>query len=389
MAGCASVNQNNSTARNSSPTSHITPTSTVPRDPCTPAVGPDLPVPKSLPPPIPTNGSQPEVLWGIAMDAADDGWAVGGIYSQDGKTVVSGLLLHYTRGQWNAVSSPTTQSLHGIQMLSSSEGWAVGEGGVVLHYQGGQWSVASIISQPNASRNPTLYSISMVSTSEGWIVGDSGITVHYSSGSWVVVEHPKFDVPDLFGISMVSADEGWAVGLGLGGEGAIEHYHAGAWEDAGLQVNTLKASLPLLTSITMVSASEGWAVGTTDLWHYCQGEWTEVIPASRLPGLWSVAMASAHDGWAVGSGLWHYTGDQWAPAKSTLPLYSPKFKNTLPAPFHTGSLFGVSMVSQNEGWAVGYGYNISGYNADGSPQSQGTGYLIMHYLNGSWNVYSG
>jgi hypothetical protein len=32
------------------------------------------------------------------------------------------------------VNSPTTNNLSSISMISASEGWAVGDGGVILHY---------------------------------------------------------------------------------------------------------------------------------------------------------------------------------------------------------------------------------------------------------------
>jgi hypothetical protein len=69
-------------------------------------------------------------LYGVSMLSGSDGWAVG----------AQGTILHYTGGQWQEVSSPTTNTLLSIAMVSATLGWAVGENGTILHYVGAQLS---------------------------------------------------------------------------------------------------------------------------------------------------------------------------------------------------------------------------------------------------------
>jgi len=47
---------------------------------------------------------------------------------------------------WFLVASPTTFTLRAISIVSSTEGWAIGQDGVILHWDGSKWSqVASPI----------------------------------------------------------------------------------------------------------------------------------------------------------------------------------------------------------------------------------------------------
>ena len=66
----------------------------------------------------------------IAMVSASEGWAVG----------TGGLIVRYAQEVWTRVASPTNQTLQSIAMVSAAEGWAVGDRGTILRYAGGTWS---------------------------------------------------------------------------------------------------------------------------------------------------------------------------------------------------------------------------------------------------------
>ena len=51
-------------------------------------------------------------------------WAVGD----------DGLIFNFDGERWNSVTSPITDDLHSLFMLSDSDGWAVGVNGVILRY---------------------------------------------------------------------------------------------------------------------------------------------------------------------------------------------------------------------------------------------------------------
>ena len=126
---------------------------------------------------------------GIAMLSPTDGWAAGTFG-----------ILHYTGGAWQRVERPVAKPLHDIAMASPSEGWIGGSFqntpptlGLLLHYTGDQWEVVDNgQTQPPDPDNPAaqsigsdLYAIQMVSPTEGWAVGALDTIVHLQDGAAV------------------------------------------------------------------------------------------------------------------------------------------------------------------------------------------------------------
>src|SRR5512136_789248 len=65
---------------------------------------------------------------------------------------------------WIRVASPANTSFQSVDMLSSTDGWAVGSKGSIARWDGTAWS--EVVS-------PTSYKlacVSMVSSSEGWAI---------------------------------------------------------------------------------------------------------------------------------------------------------------------------------------------------------------------------
>jgi photosystem II stability/assembly factor-like uncharacterized protein len=223
-------------------------------------------------------------LFGVALDSPTDGWAVGD----------SGALLHYTGGQWQAVSDPASLFFpDSVAMDSPTGGWAVGTY-TILHYTGGRWQAVSDPTDAN------LDSVAMDSPTDGWAVGAFGLLLHYTGGRWQQVSSPTN--ANLFGVAMDSSTDGWAVG----DSGALLHYTGGRWQ----QVSS-PTSEPLF-GVAMDSSTDGWAVGAGTILHYTGGRWQAVSDPDGA-FLHAVAMDSSTDGWAVGDSgaLLHYTGGQW------------------------------------------------------------------------------
>lgn len=61
---------------------------------------------------------------GIDGLSSTDIWFVGGY----------GVILHWDGNQIQSATSPTTNALYDVKMISENDGWAVGEGGVILRY---------------------------------------------------------------------------------------------------------------------------------------------------------------------------------------------------------------------------------------------------------------
>jgi photosystem II stability/assembly factor-like uncharacterized protein len=277
-------------------------------------------------------------------------------------------------------SSATTRNLNGLVMLSSSNGWAVGDGGTVLHFDGMSWSLIPSSTSldlfgisfgspnslsPNAGfavggsagnaaaiyRNEVTWASAMTgltspgaqrlssafvnSASDVWAVDSvSGAFWHWSGtfglgGGWTMVSSA---VAGLNSVWMVNTAEGWAVGVG----GVIYHYAAGGW--------TLYTTVgTTLNSVFMLTANEGWAAGNQGvIYHYFSGSWTGPIsPSPTNRDLKSIFMLSQSEGWTVGASatVLHFSSGVW----TALP------PNLLATNQNLNSVY----FSGQTGWAVG------------------------------------
>ncbi|HEY3993137.1 MAG TPA: hypothetical protein VGM01_09690 [Ktedonobacteraceae bacterium] len=288
----------------------------------------------------------------LAMVSTDEGWAIG----DDTANNQRGVILHYVNGQWAQVSNLyATGVLWGIFMLSSSDGWIVGDQGVILHYDGQNWR------KVQSPVTTALGSVFMLSPTEGWAAGDA--LLHYSNGVWTrVANAPGF----IYQIQMLSSTEGWAVG-----PNTMLHYSNGAWTPILIRSpsngshmkpppnDSISRAQPL--SISMLSSSDGWAVGLgqENMLRYQQGQWRAFLSPNASANLQTIAMVSADEGWTMGIDgannqgvIYHYIDGKWTSVTSP----------TNQAMTH------LVMLSPNEGWAVG------------------TAATILHYSQGAWSV---
>jgi len=105
---------------------------------------------------------------------------------------------------WQLVSSSlTTDDLEGVDIVSETEAWAVGESARILHYTGGNWQEVEV---PGTSRH--LKSVSMTGPNDGWAVGNK-VMCHYENGTWTPQE--ELDRANN-AVEMLSDTNGWVVG---------------------------------------------------------------------------------------------------------------------------------------------------------------------------------
>lgn len=156
-------------------------------------------------------------------------------------------------------------------------------------------------------------------------------------------------------LTMVSADEGWAAGYG---QDAL-HYQGGVlrWGAGGG------------SNVVASSPNDVWALGG-DIWHYQGKNWTRSADSpTTLKYFHQVALVSPTDIWAVGGEwvttydgngvVWHFDGAHWRQIQTIIGL----------------NLQGVSMISADDGWAVGTQY------AGGEAQAS----IFLRYQNGRWS----
>ncbi len=249
--------------------------------------------------------------------------------------------------------SVTTSDLNAVVLLSSNNGWAVGDSGTILHFDGMSWNLIA------SGTSTDLLGLSFgsplgPSTGGGFAVGGSGGTataMFWSGVGWTGASEglSSPDAQRLASVFALSANDAWAVDSVSGG---IWHWSGSAGLGGGWTLSTLAISG--LNSIFMTSATEGWAVGAGGvIYHYTGGGWT--LHTTVGTTLNAVFMTSPTDGWALGNGgaIYHYLAGSWVG-----PISPPATNLDLKSVF---------MLSGTEGWAVG---------------AAGT---TLHYASGLWN----
>lgn len=317
------------------------------------------------------------VLYSVFMVSSSEGWAVG-----DG-----GAIYHYTAGAWTPFTSPVPTTLRSVYMISPTEGWAVGDGGVILHFVTGIWT--GPVSPGTTANN--LFSVVMVSSSEGWAAGAAGTLIHYSGGTWTLLPSnlvptspiSQFNFDSLFANSLSDI---WSVGTA----GVILHWDGSNWgtitSPTFNNFTSISFGPPLIGS---VNPNDGWAVGNASqlgeptIYHWNGFVWTKGVSIGTTNNLNSVFMLNGGDVWAVGGGqnptasclatptlcptILHFTGGSW---------------NSVTPPPGNYMLKSVFMVSSNEGWAVGVQARV--------PPSPPLG-IILHYTVtggvGTWAIF--
>jgi hypothetical protein len=187
-------------------------------------------------------------LYGVHALAPDQVWAVGSLW----EAPYGSLIWRYDGHEWLDVPVTTTERLNAVQMLSLTDGWAVGNAGTILRWDGDEWRE---VPSPDNYHYRALY---MLDSNNGWAVGYSyggGNIVRWDGESWQTVE--AGNPPPLYGIHMSTADEGWAAGA----DGTLLHWDGNEWTPA---------PLPIRRHIHGVSFVEGagWAVGAGPILGY-------------------------------------------------------------------------------------------------------------------------
>jgi photosystem II stability/assembly factor-like uncharacterized protein len=291
-------------------------------------------------------------------------------------------------GAWRNLR-PTESYLHGVSLLptsysvdcttpgQTSKGWAVGEFGTILTYCNGLWDHAITVE----SIPTDLYAVQAISPTLGVAVGDGGAVLMYLwdriALDWVWTKSPiPVGNQTLYGISIVPDGagnyEGWAVGHEAGnGKGTLVYgtitpatigghpSHTYTWEN----VTASYPSLPNVTAyyaIQMLSPDNGWAVGGVYpnigvIIHWDGTRWS-LFQQTGAHTLYGISMRSATDGWAVGQDgvIYHYNGATWSLVESPT----------------TAVLTDVGFLPNGEGWIVGY---------DGT---------FLKYTGSSWTLFT-
>ena len=212
------------------------------------------------------------------------------------------------------------------------------------------------------------------------------------SGNWQKVISPNVSAEvnhELLGVAAVSVNDVWSVGWAQDPSGPpyvkrtlIEHFTGSTWSIVE-SPNRTNDIISVLNSVSATSASDVWAVGSghngtlpsrTLIQHWDGTQWRIVpspSPDTQFNELRGVAAVSANDVWAVGyrggtksetpieTLILRWNGASW------VQVASPNI------PVGANQLFGVTVVSANDVWAIG--------SAGGTP-------LSLHWNGSTWSV---
>jgi hypothetical protein len=317
----------------------------------------------------------------------NDGWAVG---NASATATFEPTIYHWNGFMWTkGVAIGTLNNLNSVFMINTADVWTVGGGShptascstslcpVILHFAGGSWNT---ITPPAGTY--TLKSVFMVSSTEGWAVGEqvaapraTGIILHYTVtggvGTWAVFPAPASPspIPPLNSVFMLQSNEGWAVG----DNATILHYTVtggvGTWNVVTVSGTPSLSADANLTSIFMLSPTSGWVVGGIQapgsfsagpvIIYWDGTKWTPVatptVPGGYSPTghtsatLKTVFCSAADDCWAAGfpgilfATLFRWDGIAWSHISTT-----PALLGQVPP-----ILTSIYLTGPGTGWIVG------------------------------------
>ena len=340
--------------------------------------------------PSPARAVPANVLSDVSALSPVDAWAVGSRTTRTGSVAT---ILHWNGTKWAKVAVPrpsgAQSDLDSVSAVSATDVWAVGwyeddqtqvVKTLVLHWNGAAWS--RVASPSRGSQVSILWSVSADSPTDAWAVGNEGngrhsfgFALHWNGKRWstVPISNPGSAVT-LRGVTAISPTDAWAVGgFQDGGTFAFDslvlHWDGATW--ARVPHPDPTASDDYLWSVGATSSSDVWAVGDfytprrgndhTLILHWNGKRWTKVPspnPSPILSGLQAVDTRSPTDAWAVGAAA--YVDEHVETARTVTLHWDGATWSVVPSPNPSdvdNELFGVSAVSTDEAWAVGYAQN--------------------------------
>lgn len=324
---------------------------------------------------------------------------ISSVSSSDAWSVAYNGIYHYSGSEWNTVSTPNNYS-RAISVTPGSNGnevWAVGWYGSILRWNGSNWSVAT------SPTTELLTDVEMISSTDGWAVGNrNGLVLHWDGSSWSKVAFPSSN-SQLFEISAASANDVWIIGFNNGGD-EIFHWDGIKWSYSYWSLNLLYSDITVTPG---TNGSDVWVVGANgSILRWDSVNWA-ISNNPYNKSFYDVELISENDGWAFGTGfpistgkLYRWNGTTWSPS-ITKETYSADFISDADGTIGwAGGVFGdfyyfdgsswsekqpspvridindIEMLTADDVWAV-----AGGNDPDSSYQMRG---VILHRTGGEW-----
>ncbi|MFD0634256.1 hypothetical protein [Catenulispora yoronensis] len=270
------------------------------------------------------------VLHGVAMLGASDGFAVGG-FAPSGSGIQA-TIQRWNGTAWTLMPTPSPDFfdvLNGVAALSPTDVWAVGgaestagaaQTTLIEHYDGTAWT---IVPSPNTGVSNRLNAVAARAADDVWAVGQDGVNEsqpiieHWNGTAWSVVTGaalPAGATALLTGVTTTPDGAVWAVGAvqtpvkpeGVSRRAYIERLLGGTWQSLPVPATTAGLNVTL-NAVSAASATDVWAVGALGghpLAEHWDGTSVSIVPTPAISGasvvLKGVTAVAAHDAWFVG-----------------------------------------------------------------------------------------
>lgn len=148
---------------------------------------------------------------------ADDGWAVG---VRDSAATNGWTFFRWSAGanSWSRTAVTTVGTgaldLNSVYMLSTTDGWAVGNGGVILRWNSPTAGTWNINAAPGAVTALNLNAVACFTAEDCWAVGDSAspqddtsppVMLHWNGSGWATVAVPAGFDEHLNALSLIGS----------------------------------------------------------------------------------------------------------------------------------------------------------------------------------------
>ncbi len=313
---------------------------------------------------------------------------------------------------WNVIDSlspgSTTNSLFGVAAVSPNDVWAVGGSDVdpslpsmIQHWDGTQWSIV-LSPNPGTSTN-LLLGVKAVSANDVWAVGyysSSGpsrtLVEHWDGTQWSVIPSPNSGTTTdntLRQLAVISANDIWAVGeynnsIGYANP-LTEHWDGTQWSIVPSPSPGPNQTISYLYGVSAISTNDIWAVGFynapggqhTFTIHWDGVQWS-IVPSPNAGTFYNdnvlmgVTAVTTNDVWAVGyyigdtdgvqTLVLHWTGVEWTVAPSPNATTHGNYLYTVDTDTANGA---------NDIWAVGY--DLNGTRGET---------LVLHWDGVQWSI---
>ena len=289
--------------------------------------------------PTPDGPNELNFLLRAAATPSGDVWAVGYSRTPGFSGISKTLILHWDGQDWEVVPSPNPQppgpyefsnELWGVAVVADDDIWAVGQtydftdgDSLIVHWDGQEWTA---VDNPHPGLGGVLYGVTAIADDDVWAVGNSyftglqqSVVEHWDGEEWTVVPSPNVG-PYLnwfLSISAVSATDIWAVGQHQAVFGTSQVYQTSVlrWDGQEWKVIPSPNATQLnnyLFDVVGLSGTDAWAVGFFDtgtelqtmIQHWDGAEWT-IVPSPNGAGgyiteLTAVAKVTPTNLWAAG-----------------------------------------------------------------------------------------